>query len=62
MFLSLYRIFIFTSLFYIVIGVNFISTKAYCNLKKVALFGDSLMSGYGLDEEFHLSNILEKNL
>ena len=26
------------------------------------LFGDSLMSGYGLDEEFHLSTILEKNL
>ena len=26
------------------------------------LFGDSLMSGYGLEEEFHLSTILEKNL
>ena len=26
------------------------------------LFGDSLMSGYGLDEEFHLSTILEKSL
>ena len=61
MFLSLYRVFILSFLFFLIIGVNFISTKAYCNLK-VALFGDSLMSGYGLDEEFHLSNVLEKNL
>ena len=44
-----------------IIGVNFISTKVYCNLK-IALFGDSLMSGYGLEEKFHLSTILEKNL
>ena len=43
------------------IGLNFIPTKVYCNLK-IALFGDSLMSGYGLDEEFHLSSVLEKNL
>ena len=43
------------------IGLNFIPTKVYCNLK-IALFGDSLMSGYGLDEEFHLSTVLEKNL
>ncbi len=26
------------------------------------MFGDSLMSGYGLDEEFHLSTVLEKSL
>ena len=26
------------------------------------MFGDSLMSGYGLDEEFHLSAVLEKSL
>ena len=26
------------------------------------MFGDSLMAGYGLDEEFHLSTILENNL
>tara|TARA_B100000242_G_C43025790_1_gene477624 strand:+ start:100 stop:693 length:594 start_codon:yes stop_codon:yes gene_type:complete len=44
-----------------IIFVNFISTKAYCN-QKVVLFGDSLMSGYGLDEEFHLSTVLERNL
>ena len=29
---------------------------------KVVLFGDSLMSGYGLDKKYHLSNVLEKNL
>ena len=26
------------------------------------MFGDSLMSGYGLEKKFHLSNILERNL
>ena len=44
-----------------IIGLNFIPTKVYCN-QKIALFGDSLMSGYGLEKEFHLSTILEKNL
>ncbi len=44
-----------------IIGVNFIPTKVYCK-QKIALFGDSLMAGYGLDEEFHLSTILENNL
>ena len=43
------------------IGVNFISIKAHCN-QKILLFGDSLMAGYGLDEKFHLSTVLEKNL
>ena len=42
-------------------GVNFIPTKVYCN-QKIVLFGDSLMSGYGLDEKFHLSVILQKDL
>ena len=41
--------------------VNFIPAKVYCN-HKIVLFGDSLMSGYGLNEEFHLSTVLEKNL
>jgi len=45
----------------LIIGVNFIPTKVYCN-QKIVLFGDSLMSGYGLDEEFHLSTVLEKSL
>ncbi len=44
-----------------IIGLNFIPTKGHCN-QKIALFGDSLMSGYGLEKEFHLSTILEKNL
>jgi acyl-CoA thioesterase-1 len=45
----------------LIIGLNFIPTKVYCN-QKIALFGDSLMSGYGLEQKFHLSTILEKNL
>ena len=44
-----------------IFGINFIPAKVYCN-QKIVLFGDSLMSGYGLDEKFHLSTILEKNL
>ncbi len=44
-----------------IIGLNFIPTKVYCN-QKIALFGDSLMSGYGLEKKFHLSTVLEKNL
>ena len=31
-------------------------------MEKVVLFGDSLMAGYGLPSEHHLSVILEKNL
>ena len=30
--------------------------------EKVVLFGDSLMAGYGLPKEYHLSLILENNL
>ena len=29
---------------------------------KVVLFGDSLMAGYGLDNKYHLSTVLEKSL
>ena len=36
--------------------------KSQIKLEKVFLFGDSLMSGYGLPEEYHLSVILEKSL
>ena len=36
--------------------------KSQTKLEKVLLFGDSLMSGYGLSEEDHLSVILEKSL
>jgi len=31
-------------------------------IEKVVLFGDSLMAGYGLPNEHHLSVILEQNL
>jgi len=31
-------------------------------VEKILLFGDSLMSGYSLSEEHHLSIVLEKNL
>ena len=61
MFSSLYKYFIIKFLFLAIISLNFIPTQVYCNLK-IALFGDSLMAGYGLDEKFHLSTILEKNL
>ena len=36
--------------------------KSQIKLEKVLLFGDSLMSGYGLPEKDHLSVILEKSL
>jgi len=36
--------------------------KSQTKIEKVLLFGDSLMSGYGLPEEDHLSVILEKSL
>ena len=61
MLFNLYKFFILKFLFTFVIGINFIPTKVYCN-QKIVLYGDSLMSGYGLNEEFHLSTILEKNL
>ena len=58
---SLYKFFIFRLLLVLIICVNFTPTKVHCN-QKIVLFGDSLMSGYGLAEEFHLSTILQKNL
>ena len=58
---NLYSIFILRFLFVLVISLNFITTKGQCN-QKIVLFGDSLMSGYGLEKKFHLSTILEKNL
>ena len=45
----------------LILGINLIPTIGYCN-QKIVLFGDSLMSGYGLDKQFHLSSVLEKNL
>ncbi len=48
-------------MFIFIVGVNFIPAKVFCN-QEIVLFGDSLMSGYGLDEEFHLSTVLQKSL
>ena len=36
--------------------------KKKIKVEKILLFGDSLMSGYGLSEEHHLSSVLEQNL
>ena len=58
---SLYKFFILRFSFVLIIVLNFIPTKVYCN-QKIALYGDSLMAGYGLEKEFHLSTILEKSL
>jgi acyl-CoA thioesterase I len=38
-----------------------VSIKAHA-VEKVLLFGDSLMAGYGLPKEHHLSVVLENNL
>jgi acyl-CoA thioesterase-1 len=38
-----------------------VSIKAFA-VEKVLLFGDSLMAGYGLANEYHLSPVLENNL
>ena len=61
MLLNLYKVLILRFNFLLIIGINLIPTNIYCNVK-IALFGDSLMSGYGLDQEFHLSKVLEESL
>ena len=58
---NLYKFFILRFSFVLIIVLNSIPTKVYCN-QKIALYGDSLMAGYGLEKKFHLSTILEKNL
>ena len=42
--------------------ISYGEKKSQIKLEKVLLFGDSLMSGYGLPEKDHLSVILEKSL
>ena len=37
------------------------SIKAY-SIEKIVLFGDSLMAGYGLPNEHHLSMVLQESL
>ena len=38
-----------------------VSIKVYAK-EKILLFGDSIMAGYGLPAEYHLSNVLENDL
>ena len=51
-------VFIFLSLIFSSCGDNNKKTK----VEKILLFGDSLMSGYGLSEEHYLSVVLKENL
>ena len=54
------KIFFFSFLSLIIFGCSDNNKKI--TVEKILLFGDSLMSGYGLPEEHHLSVILEDNL
>ena len=58
---SLNNFFILKFLILLIVVLNFIPTKVHCN-QQIVLFGDSLISGYGLEKRFHLSTILEKRL
>ncbi len=44
-----------------IIVLCLLTIKAY-SIEKVVLFGDSLMSGYGLSSEHHLSVVLQESL
>ena len=48
-------------LFIKVIVICLLSIKAFA-IEKIVLFGDSLMAGYGLPNEHHLSVVLEQRL
>ena len=48
--------------FFLIILFNGCSEKQPKEIKKIILFGDSLMSGYGLSSEKHLDKILQKDL
>ena len=45
-----------------ILSISCSEKKSQIKIEKVLLFGDSLMSGYGLPEEDHLSVVLEKSL
>ncbi len=51
---------VFVLLAIIVVGCS--EKKSQIKIEKVLLFGDSLMSGYGLPKDDHLSVVLEKSL
>jgi len=57
---SILKIFFFSFLSLIIFGCSDNNKKI--TVEKILLFGDSLMSGYGLPEEHHLSVVLEDNL
>ena len=52
----------FKILLFSLVLISCSETNKLDNVNKILLFGDSLMSGYGLEKKFHLSTILEKNL
>jgi acyl-CoA thioesterase-1 len=54
------KIFFFSFLSLIIFGCSDNNKKI--TVEKILLFGDSLMSGYGLPEEHHLSVVLKDNL
>ena len=45
-----------------ILSISCSEKKSQIKIEKVLLFGDSLMSGYGLNKENHLSVVLEKSL
>ena len=45
-----------------ILSISCSEKKSQIKIEKVLLFGDSLMSGYGLPEKDHLSVVLEKSL
>ena len=54
------RVLVFVLVAAMVVGCS--EKKSQIKIEKVLLFGDSLMSGYGLPEDDHLSVVLEKSL
>ena len=49
-------------IFFLITLTGVVACKEKGKENKIILFGDSLMSGYGLNKEYHLSKILENNL
>ena len=45
-----------------ILSISCSEKKSQIKIEKILLFGDSLMSGYGLPEEDHLSVVLKKSL
>ena len=58
--IKFFKIFFFSFLSFIIFGCGDNNKKI--TVEKILLFGDSLMSGYGLSEEHHLTVVLEDNL